>query len=201
MKLWCGRDLCINTAFLLLIVIVVNGCAYRLGLGERSLPGGYRQLAIPVFKNKTQEVGLEVDFTNALIREFERSKVAEVVPLDAATIKLEGEISSLKVESRSAALGTNGDNGEISALPSDVVLTTSYRLVVTINLNLIRMSDQSILWSGRVSNEKVYSAPRIGSQVVNSANTTYNQSARQINTISLAKEMMQEVHGRMTENF
>lgn len=163
---------------------------------NRGLPGGYRQLAIPVFKNLTQEVGVEVAFTNAMIREFEQSKIAEVVPLDVAPIKLEGEIVKINYEARSA-----GQTKEIPALPKDAVLTTAYRMVVEVKLLLRRTSDQAVLWEGRSTNERVYPAPRIGSAVVNSANVLYNHSARQLNFVALAGEMMEEVHDQMTENF
>jgi hypothetical protein len=52
---------------------LLTGCAYRFGNVSRSLPGGYKYISIPVFKNKTQETGIEVGFTNALIQEFDRS--------------------------------------------------------------------------------------------------------------------------------
>ena len=171
-------------------------CAYQMGIGSQGLPGGYRQVAIPVFSNKTQEVGAEVAFTNAMIREFEQSKVAEVVSVDVTPLKLEGEIISIKYESRSAA-----QSNEIKALPEKTVLTTSYQIVVQAKIRLRRTSDQAILWEGAVTNEKVYSAPRIGTPAVNSANVLYNQSARQQNLDGLASDMMEEAHDRMTESF
>lgn len=184
---------------LLILALATSACAYQMGIGTRGLPGGYKQLAIPVFTNKTQEVGAEVDFTNAMIREFEQSQVAEVVSVDTAPLKLEGEIKSVKYETRSAAQAA--EKGEIPALPTETVLTTSYQMVVETTLRLRRMSDQAVLWEGRVINEKVYSAPRIGTPVVNSANVLYNQSAKKQNLSTLASEMMEEAHDRMTESF
>lgn len=189
-----GRGLC------LILWVLISGCAYRWGSAERSLPGGYRQLAIPVFVNRTPEVGIEVPFTNAIIREFEQSKVASIVSLAAAPVRLEGYIEGVNFYSGSGARG--GDpRGEILALPNDTVLTTSYRIMVAARLRLRRASDQAILWEGMVTNERVYPAPRIGAPVVNSANVLYNQSARQLNMVTLAKEMMEEAYDRMTENF
>lgn len=175
------------------------GCAYHWGSAQKTLPGGYKQIAIPVFANQTQEVGIEVDFTNAIVREFIQSELAEVVHENVAPLKLEGIIETIKTESRSAAQAQN--KPEIKALPADTVLTTSYRLEVTVRLRLRRTSDQTILWENTVTNERVYSAPRIGSVVLNSANVLYNQSARRSNFASLATEMMEEGYDRMTENF
>ncbi len=188
-----GRVVC------LCVFLMLTSCAYRWGLGERSLPGGYRQIAIPVFVNRTHEVGLEVAFTNAIVREFEESQIAAVVPLDGAPLRLEGYIENIRYESRSAAEG--GTTSEIKALPDKTVLVTSYQIVITSRIRLRRQSDQAVLWEGSVVNERVVQAPRIGSQVVNSANVLYNQSAKQLNITSLATEMMEEAHDRMTENF
>lgn len=178
------------------MLFTLNACAYHAGMVERSLPGGYRQIAIPVFKNFSQEVGIEVAFTNSMIREFEQSQIAEVVPVEKAPLKLEGEINSVKYESRSQA--TEHEN---KALPAGSVLTTSYRILVEATIRLRRTTDQTVLWQGKVVNERVYNAPRIGSAVVNSANVLYNQSARNQNITVLAAEMMEEAHDRMTENF
>lgn len=175
---------------------MITGCAYHWGLSGRGLPGGYRQISIPVFKNLTQEVGGEVSFTNAIVREFSQSQLAEVVSSDVAPVRLDGEIKSLTYESRSA-----GQSKEILALPKDAVLTTNYRILIVTRLVLRRTSDQAILWQGDITNERVYPAPRIGSAVVNSANVLYNQSAREMNVVTLADEMMAEAHDRMTENF
>lgn len=186
-----GRVLCITS-----ILWLITGCAYHAGIVQRSLPGGYRQVAIPIFRNLSQEVGIEVAFTNSMIREFEQSQIAEVVSIDKAPLKLEGDINSVKYENRSSA--TEKEN---RALPTGTVLTTSYRVVVEVAIRLRRTTDQAILWQGLVSNERVYNAPRIGSAVVNSADVLYNQSARNQNITILAAEMMEEAHDRMTENF
>ena len=172
------------------------GCAYRFGLSERALPGGYTQVAIPVFKNTTPEVGIETLFTNALVRRFARSQVAKVTDKESSPIVIEGVITKIDTISGAAV-----DQKQLSSLPSDAVLVTEYRLVVSTRIALKRKSDEKIIWEGKFSNEKVYPAPRIGDPVVNSANATYNQSAR-IEIISrLAEEMMVEAHDRMTENF
>ena len=68
-------------------------CAYRFGYGDRSLPGGHQKVAIPVFENQTSLVGAETYFTNAIIREFVRSKVAEVTSKDQSQAVIEGIIT------------------------------------------------------------------------------------------------------------
>lgn len=192
-----------NRAFISLFIFLscaalssLGGCAYRFGLAERSLPGGYSQVAIPIFKNKSAEVGIEPIFTNAIIRRFARSQVAKVSDKESSPLTLEGTI--LRVDTVAGAI-ENRDT--IKALPSNAVLITQYRLVVATMIVLKRKSDDKILWQGSFSNEKVYDPPRIGTPIVNSANATYNQSARTQILSLLAEEMMAEAHDRITENY
>ena len=56
-------------------LVILAGCAYHAGSGDRQIPGGYRSIAVPVFKNQTNEPGIEAYFTNAMIVEIERARV------------------------------------------------------------------------------------------------------------------------------
>jgi len=162
------------------------------------LPGGYTQLAIPVFKNLTQEVGAESPFTNALIRRFARSQVARVSDKETSPLTLEGTVNSINIKDGPKV--TNQPGG-LTSLPNNTVLTTEYRIVIAASLILRRKSDEKIVWQGSFAGEKVYAAPRIGTPVLNSANATYNQSARMHTIALLAEEMMTEAHDRITESF
>ena len=179
-----------------LVLVNLIGCAYRFGFSERTLPGGYTQVAIPVFKNLTQEVGVEMPFTNALIRRFARSQVARVSDKETSPLTLEGTIRTINVND-----GPKVTNPGLITLPNNAVLTTEYRIVVGAHLILRRKSDEKVVWEGSFSSEKVYAAPRIGTPVLNSANATYNHSARMQTISLLAEEMMNEAHDRITENF
>lgn len=175
---------------------MICGCGYRFGISDRTLPGGYSQVAIPVFKNKSQDVGVEMYFTNSLIRRFSRSQVARVSDKESSPLVLLGSIE--KIETVQESVTTNQANPR---LPDATVLATLYRLRVRANILLKRKSDDRILWEGSFTNERIYYPPQIGSAIVNSANATYNHSAR-MNTLSqLAEEMMTEAHDRITENF
>jgi hypothetical protein len=178
------------------------GCAYSMGTGERRLPEGYQLVAVPVFKNSTQEVGVEVPFTNAIIRELARSQIARVVPQADAQVVLEGEILKIQYD---VANQTNCDvkPGETCAIaiPQRTVLNTEYRILVFTKLKLRRLSDSKILWSEEFNSQKSYLAPKIGLEGLNSANALYNHSARQENISAIAADIMAEAHGRLTENF
>jgi hypothetical protein len=186
----------VKKVLVLALILPLSACAYHFGLTERALPGGYKQLAIPMFKNLSQEVGIEADFTNALIRRFARGKVAQITDKNTAPLTLEGTIQHVDVTSDSPQNPT-----QLYTLPTGTVLNTQYRIVVTSEIVLRRKSDDRILWRGSFRNEKVYPAPRIGQTILNSANATYNQSAKLAIIATLADDQMAEAHDRITESF
>jgi hypothetical protein len=74
-------------------------------------------------------------------------------------------------------------------------------VVLTTLLRLRRNSDQRIIWSQEFQRERVYTAPQIGSDFINSADALYDQSSRLQTVAKLADEMMEEAHDVLTENF
>lgn len=185
---------------LLFLVLHCAGCAYRFGYVQRDLPGGYKQVAIPVFKNATQEVGLETYFTNELVRQFNRSQVAQVADKAQAPVTIDGQVKSVTYRQTSTVDGNKVDENKIN-IPSNAVLAVEYRVVVNADLVLRRNSDNKILWQGAFNNESVYAAPQVGMPIVNSVNPLYNHSARIELFETMARDMMAEAHNRMTENF
>lgn len=188
--------------FILLFALCGNltGCAYKIGYAQRSLPGGYNRVAIPIFANKTQEVGVEVYFTNALIREFSRSQVATLGSKNEAPVVLEGEIRALEYrpggnDPTPAEKLTNENNIGKS------LLNTEYRVLLSTYIRLRRSSDKKILWEGGFNDEKVYLAPKITIPSLNAANANYNQVVRHQTLQVMAQDLMSEVHNRITENF
>lgn len=181
---------------LILGVFLLGGCGYHFGQLDRRVPGGFQRLAIPVFDNTSMEVNVENLFTNALRLEFERSKVAQIVSIKESEAIVQGKIESLQVE-----IDPNSRVQELAFLPSNTVLSTQYRLKVTVSLVLKEKDNAKVIWQGKVTNEKVYSAAQVTLSGVNSANPLYNQSAKIENVSALARDMMAEAHDRITENF
>lgn len=188
---------CFARKFILVIAFFALGCAYRWGHTDYRLAGGYEQLAIPVFKNQSREPGVEIYFTNSLVRQFERSKIASVVSESLAPLSLQGVVIGVDYIGESLIESDANSN----SLPTGTVLNTQYRVYVTTRLRLVRNSDQKVVWEGEFKNERVYVAPRMESAVTNTADPLYNQSARHLTISKLADDMMLEAHDRMTENF
>jgi hypothetical protein len=182
---------------LLICLFLFDGCAYRLGSPDRSLPGGYKQVFIPVFKNKSMEPGIEVAFTNALIQEYERAKIARITEANQSEVVVEGVIESVSYSKS----GNDRSADRDPSLPTGTVLATSYQILITAKVTLRRNSDKSILWAGVFNGERTYNSPQVSAAGINTVNPLYNLSARRQNIEQMALEMMSEAHDRTTENF
>lgn len=186
---WIG-----NLIIILFLNLFLSACAYRQGVPERVIPGGYKWVRVPIFKNLSQEPGIEVNFTNTMIDEIQKSRVAHVV--DDADIVVEGIIEDVNYTPTAKRTGE-----ETALLPRGTVQATEYRIVVLMRVSILRNSDHNVLWSGQFNGERTYTAPQIASAIVNSANPLYNLSARRSNIKEIANDLVAEAFDRMTENF
>lgn len=187
----------------MLCLALLSSCAYRFGSPERHIPGGYHLIAVPVFKNKTQEVAIESYFTHAMIMEVEKSSLAHVTSKEESQAILLGEITSVEyvlgteITPTTEGFGTSA----IDKLPAGTVLAKEYRILIGAKVKLVRSSDMAVLWEGDVRGEKRYPAPVITKRVLNTADPLYNQSARMLNIQQMSQDMMSEAYERLTENF
>lgn len=177
---------------LFLVLAFLSSCAYRSGFADRQLPGGYQVVSVPIFKNMTSETGIETIFTNAMVREIERSNIAKVMPAEKTDVSLLGEINSVRYVS---------SGSQTQGLPKGTALNLGYRVLVNVTLRMVRNSDKAQIWSQSFLGERSYSAPRVYMENLNSSNALYNQSSR-IDTINvIAKDLMLEAFNLMTESF
>ncbi len=190
------RKLSLNILVSFGVLFFFSSCSYKLGFTERGIPGGYENVAIPVFKNQTIEAGSEVYFTNSIIMELERSRLAHIVSKDLAQVTLEGTVTSIVYSAENPSFASPG-----SAWAAGVGPTLGYRIYAKVNLVLKRNYDQKVLWKSEFLGERTYNAPSVGTPGLNSADATYNHSAHYQNIAQLARDMMAEAHDRLTENF
>lgn len=193
---WQGVLLSFYRAVAVLATVFVLSCGYSFGPKDRRIPGGYKKIAVPIFKNKSQEVGAELSFTNSLLQEFQRSKVADVVPESLAEVIVRGEITSIKYTGQGTLKAA-----DTNTLPLDTVLSTDYVINLEVSVVLERAFDKKILWQSAFRGEKSYTAPQITRAGLNSANPLYNLSSRRQNIELMAQDLMTEAYGRITENF
>jgi hypothetical protein len=114
------------------ILVSLWGCGYR-PLGAAPPDSQVRPtLAIPLFANRSTEVGLEAIFATALINAFAKTQAVKVVPGDReADLVLEGKVRSL-------------DNASVAF---DSITQSSVRRVsLRVEITLRRKKGDKVLW-------------------------------------------------------
>jgi hypothetical protein len=112
----------------LLLGLLVGGCGYHFG---GNLPPHVKTVAVPVFKNLTQQPGIENTITEAVVSAFANTGRLRVVPIDKADSILEGEITEYNVESTSY-------NTSLDA--------QAFRLQVKVNVQFRDVRTNTMLW-------------------------------------------------------
>lgn len=187
---------------ILLGFLLPNACGYRFGYGDRALPEGVKNVYIPIFENESFQTGAEVQFTDALIAEIHDSKNARVVDKKAAGAVLKGRIIRVdfiqaNIDSRRRNETTK--NSGIQNLPRGTVITTEY--LARVNLEVQMFKNDKLIWKQWLRDERLYDAPQLGLEGINTANAGYNRTARETVVKELARVMMHELYGRLTESF
>jgi hypothetical protein len=121
-----------RVAMLALLIAGLGGCGYRpLGAPPPSSQVA-PTLAIPLFANRSTEVGLEAIFARSLINAFAQTGAVRVVPDNAkADLVLEGKVRSV-------------DNSSVAY--DSVTQSTVRRVTLRIDLTLRRKKGDKVLW-------------------------------------------------------
>jgi outer membrane lipopolysaccharide assembly protein LptE/RlpB len=110
------RGVMIRTLVMVLATAILNGCGYTT---KGNLPSHIKSVAVPIFKNKTQQPAVESTITAAVVNAFTTSGKLKVVNIAEADSILEGEVVAYNVLTVSVDRRIN---------------VRQYRLVVTLNL-------------------------------------------------------------------
>jgi outer membrane lipopolysaccharide assembly protein LptE/RlpB len=113
------------------VALLTGGCGYSIGLGG-NLPPHIRSVAVPIFRNNTQEPAVENTITAAVVNAFVTSGRLKVVPVDQADSILDGAITGYRLEL-------------IAFTPQ--INVTEYRLVVTVNVRFRDVRQNVLLFS------------------------------------------------------
>ena len=116
----------------LLLILLLLGCGYRPLGAAPATPQGAPTLAIPLFANRSTEVGLEAVLAGALINAFAKTKAVRVISGDKnADLVLEGKVHSV-------------DNTSVAF--QDVTRSTVRRITVRVDLVLKKGESGKVLW-------------------------------------------------------
>jgi outer membrane lipopolysaccharide assembly protein LptE/RlpB len=127
---------------LLLLLLALTGCGYR-PMGSPSLaPQEIPSLAIPLFENRSTEVGLEAIMANALIQAFSQSRAVHVVTKpESADLVLEGKVKSVQ-------------HSSVAFL--DVTRSTVRRVTIRVDFLLKRRPGDKVVWKDTIEFEEDY---------------------------------------------
>ena len=113
---------------LILAAVVLAGCGY----GTRgSLPDHIKTVAVPIFKNRTLEPGVESAITSGVVNAFSSGGRVKVVPIDQADAILQGEVVSYSLDGLAFDQTAN---------------VRAYRLRVVLNVEFRDVRKSAMLW-------------------------------------------------------
>ncbi|MCB2187347.1 MAG: DUF799 domain-containing protein [Deltaproteobacteria bacterium] len=167
-------------AFVLILglFLLIVGCGYNFRGGQNNLPPDVRSVAIPLFKNRTAEVGIESTFTNEVIYQFTRSQMVRVTAPSEADAVLYGEITRVTLE-------------DIAFTSQDSSQET--RVTVYVAAKLVRTRDGKTLWrANRLSKNRNYRV---------TGSTTATDDSRGAAITLVAQDLAQTLHDSIFENF
>jgi outer membrane lipopolysaccharide assembly protein LptE/RlpB len=109
----------------------LSGCGYTL-VGRGSLPKHIKTIAIPVFENETLEEGIEEVITQAIIDVYVRGGKVRLVSETEADAILRGKVRSY--------------NPDEALTYNDLDEVLSYKLTVTVDIEMQGITNDEILW-------------------------------------------------------
>ncbi len=168
-----GLYFCLGCFFL-----TAAGCGYQLARPVNPLLENIHTIAIPYFKNKTFEPGLEAIFTYAFENEFVESKRLQVVDIAEADIILYGSIKSLREDT----IAYNIDDK-----------AREYRVRITLNISLEDRKTGTVLWK-RGSLKHAEEFP-VGESIV------FTEAAKRAALQTLAEDLAERVHDSIMQGF
>ncbi|MBI1860708.1 MAG: hypothetical protein HYR96_07315 [Deltaproteobacteria bacterium] len=184
-------------ALSLLLALALSGCGYTLNHRLKDSFYDKRGIFVPLFVNRSDELGAERAFTNAIIHELQSRREVTITSREAAGLELAGEITSIGYGP--TALTSYGYGG----LQGFRRIPNEYGVKVTIMLRLKDPKSGAELWSNTFSGFRRanvdttrtfdYQAPSgIGASTQSIINSLYDD---------IARDIMRDVYDDMVELF
>jgi outer membrane lipopolysaccharide assembly protein LptE/RlpB len=113
---------------LVLATVLLAGCGYST---RGSLPDHIKTVAVPIFKNRTLEPGVESAVTSGVVNAFSNGGRVKVVPADEADAILDGEVVGYSLDGLAFDRSAN---------------VRAYRLQLVLNVEFRDVRRGALLW-------------------------------------------------------
>jgi len=185
------------TAGVLLFLNLLTGCGYTLNHRLQDTFRVSKGLFVPVFDNQTQEVGSEIVFTDALIRELVSHGESVVSEKGEGVLELRGTLTEVSrgVEVQSAA-GLRGLHA-YQRVPDQIGVRAFIRV------DLVDSKTNTVKWSREFSSYRRVSAPlnRMTDSESPSSLGLITESLIESSYGLIARDIMRDVYDSMVEVF
>lgn len=195
--------------FNFLFCFLITSCGYTLNHRLKdTFNAGPKGVFVPVFDNVTDEVGAEIVFTNALIRELESHGEKTVPSREGAGLEIKGKI--LRVFHTVGSTTGGGSPGTrafdqkkyIDARLYDyATVPDQIGVRVELTLELRDASSNLLKWQKDFAQTRIVSAPldRVSDRDAPSSLPLITQSLIETTYPEIAREIMREVYDQMVD--
>jgi hypothetical protein len=195
MWLWRKKSVLFSLIFLQVFV----GCGYSLSHRLKTVFDNPNGVFVPVFKNETEELGAEMVFTNALLRELKLHQKFNVAEnKDTTPLALQGVVEQISYQPTALYAPAQGVNKlqPYSNIPDQI------NLVATVRLDLINKETKKVVWTQKASGSRIVGAylGRTGDREAASGFGTYTQSLIDIRYNDVARDIMRDMYDSMAES-
>jgi hypothetical protein len=159
---------------ILILLLLPLGCGYH-PMGAEPVGGPTRKtLAVPLFTNRSTEVGLESVLANAVINTFAQTRAVKVTPYEeGADLVLEGKVQSL-------------DNTSVAF--QDVTNSTVRRVTIRVELTLKKPESGKVIWK----DTEIFQEDYVVDPNYHAGEATKSQGLRRA-AVKMARKIMDKV--------
>lgn len=183
----------------LISLILSLGCGYTLSHRLKGVFTNPKGLFVPVFTNETEEMGAELVFTNALLRELKVHQNIQVVDKAESTpLELKGSLEQITYQPTAFHAPAQG----VNKLQFYTMMPDQINVVATVKLNLVNRETKEVLWTQSVSGSRIVSAylGRTGDKEAASSFGIYTQSLIDSRYSDIARDIMRDMYDSMVES-
>lgn len=197
-----SHSILISRIIHILVLFSLTNCGYTLNHRlKETFDSGQKGVIVPVFTNNTEEVGVEMVFTNALIRELESHGEKTVAKRENAGLEIRGTVT--EVIQKTEIFTGGGTKGERQQKPLYDYSQIPDKIGVRVNL-LIEVWDvaqNKMRWQSKFSQYRQVSAPlsRVSDRDAPSSLGLITQSIIDSSYPAIARDIMRDMYDQMID--